>query len=44
MDRKLAARLPDAGNAIGFRNVLIHGAPTRENKVILERYSIRWNW
>lgn len=24
-DRALAARLPDAGNAIGFRNVLIHG-------------------
>lgn len=25
VDRGLAARLPDAGNAIGFRNVLIHG-------------------
>jgi uncharacterized protein with HEPN domain len=33
-DRDLAARLPDAGNAIGFRNVLIHGYAKVDHAIV----------
>jgi uncharacterized protein with HEPN domain len=34
MDRELAARLPDAGNAIGFRNVLINGYAKVDDAIV----------
>lgn len=34
MDRELAARVPDAANAIGFRNVLIHGYAKVDNAIV----------
>jgi uncharacterized protein with HEPN domain len=34
MDRELAARLPDAGSAIGFRNVLIHGYAKVDDAIV----------
>jgi uncharacterized protein with HEPN domain len=34
VDRDLTARLPDAGNAIGFRNVLIHGYAKVDHAIV----------
>ena len=33
-DPKLAARIPDASNAIGFRNVLIHGYAKVDSAIV----------
>ena len=33
-DAKRAARLSDAGKVIGFRNVLIHGYATVDNRLV----------
>ncbi|MEA3277919.1 MAG: HepT-like ribonuclease domain-containing protein [Pseudomonadota bacterium] len=33
-DSKLAARVPNAGNAIGFRNVLIHGYAKVDSAIV----------
>jgi uncharacterized protein with HEPN domain len=33
-DPRLAAQIPDAGNAIGFRNVLIHGYAKVDSAIV----------
>ncbi len=36
IDPAMAARIPDAGNAIGFRNILIHGYAKVDSRVVWE--------
>jgi len=36
IDSQLVSRIPDAGNAIGFRNVLIHGYAKIDSGIVWE--------
>jgi uncharacterized protein with HEPN domain len=36
LDSQLLSRIPDAGNAIGFRNVLIHGYAKIDSGIVWE--------